>query len=96
MTTKIKTVSIAYKKWPEFHSFWASKNGNQWLFVNAIKSDAGIESVLTQLSEVMGGKWKPSEGTSNLIKKMEDDTSLAHLFEDKYLSVNTEWVQEVA
>ena len=50
MTENIKTESIAYKKWPEFHSFWASKNGNQWLFVNAVKANAGIEPVLTQLT----------------------------------------------
>ena len=96
MTGQSKSVSISYKKMPEFHSFWASSRGNQWLFVNAASARKGVESVLARLNEVMGGEWQPEKGVLQLIEKMEHDQNLAKLLGKGCSSVNTNWVLKAA
>lgn len=97
MNAQSKTMSITYKKVPEFHSFWATKGaGHQWLFVNAANASDGIKSVIANLNEYFGGEWQAARETLAFLDKISADHDFADLFESGGLTVNTCWVQKAA
>ena len=92
----IEKISIAYKKLPDFHSFWAFDNGHQWLFINDKTPEGGINRVIEQLNEKLGGQWQASDETYELINEASKDSPFSSKLLEIGVSVNTEWTQKVA
>jgi len=72
MTQELNTVSVAYTKLQNGHGFQAADKQAGWLLVTSHDLNDAIEEVSGQLSEILGGKWYPTEETKSYLFKGTD------------------------
>ncbi|XDZ65267.1 hypothetical protein AB8880_10075 [Alphaproteobacteria bacterium LSUCC0684] len=72
MTQKLNTASVAYTKLQNGHGFQAADKKAGWLLVTSHDLNDAIEEVSQQLSEILGGKWYPTEETKSYLFKGAD------------------------
>ena len=96
-----ESVLVAYKKLKNGHSFWAHRvKDNEPFMANARDIHDAVAQVSECLTHILGGTWKPSEDTVELIDSIAStkaNSPVSKFLESKGISsLNTRWVLEAA
>ena len=73
MSNEPTTVSVAYTKLQNGHGFQAADKTAKWLLVTSHDLQQAIDEVSSQLSEILGGEWTPTEETQEYLHKGMDN-----------------------
>ena len=94
---EINNVSVAYKKLSNGHSFWSADKKPIPLLVNATDIQDAVLQVTKCLNERLGGRWMPSRGAEQLIKKIQSDEDAAREWSKiEGFAMLTSWTSEAA